>query len=86
MRASGRRESWSRLYRVLTPGRGAGNGRGVGFFDDIPRPDDSLCGRQCRPWEPPVAEFPCAVATGPLGLARTEEVAVAVIGVWAFKA
>lgn len=31
-------------------------------------------------------EFPCAVATGPLGVARTEKVAVAVIGVWAFKA
>lgn len=33
-----------------------------------------------------MAEFPCAVATGPLVLARTETVAVAVIGVWAFKA
>jgi hypothetical protein len=32
-----------------------------------------------------VAEFPCAVAAGPLGVARTNEVAVAVIGLWALK-
>lgn len=57
----------------------------VGFFDDAPRHDDSLRGRQGRPWEPPPAEFPCAVAAAPLGVARTEKVAVAVIGLWAFK-
>jgi hypothetical protein len=58
----------------------------VGFFDDAPWHDDSLCRPLDRPWEPPVDEFPCALPIGPLGVARTEEVAVAVIGVWAFKA
>jgi len=33
-----------------------------------------------------VAEFPCAVATRAVVLARTEAVALAVIGVWAFRA
>jgi hypothetical protein len=51
----------------------------VGFFDDVPYQDTH------RPrgglWDPPVAEFPCAVATGPLVLARAEAVAVAIIGV-----
>jgi hypothetical protein len=69
---------------MLTPWCGGWNGRDMGFFDDVPRHDDSLRGRQGRLWEPAVAEFPCAVATGPLAVARTEEVAVAVIGLWAF--
>ena len=56
----------------------------MGFFDDVPFQDTHR--PRGDPWDPPVAEFPCAVATGPLVLARTEAVAVAVIGVWAFKA
>lgn len=55
----------------------------MGFFDDAPRYEG---GRRGDPWEPAVAEFPCAVASSAVVLARTEAVAVAVIGVWAFRA
>jgi hypothetical protein len=55
-----------------------------GFFDDVPYQD--RYGQRDGPWDPPVAEFPSAVATGPLVFAQTGEVAVAVIGVWAFQA
>jgi hypothetical protein len=57
----------------------------MGFFDDMPY-RDPYDRRRGGPWDPPVAEFPCAVATGPLVFARTEEVAVAVTGVRAFQA
>jgi hypothetical protein len=57
----------------------------MGFFDDLPH-QDPYERRRGGPWDPPVDEFPSAVATGPLVLAQTEEVAVAVIGVWAFQA
>jgi hypothetical protein len=53
----------------------------MGFFDDAPWYDGGCRG---NPWEPPVAEFPCAVASSAVVLARTEAVVVAVIGVWAF--
>ncbi len=56
----------------------------MGFFDDVPYQDTHRLRGSI--WDPPVAEFPCAVTTGPLVLARTEAVAVAVIGVWAFRA
>ena len=56
----------------------------MAFFDDLPHQE--LHGRRGGAWDPPAAEFPCAVATGPLVLGRTEAVAVAVIGVWAFRA
>jgi hypothetical protein len=56
----------------------------MGFFDDVPYQE--LYGRRGGAWRPAVDEFPCAVATGPLVFARTEAVAVAVIGVWAFQA
>jgi hypothetical protein len=49
--------AWSRHYRMLTPWCGGWNGRDMGFFDDVPRHDDSLRGRQGRLWEPAVAEF-----------------------------
>jgi len=55
----------------------------MGFFDDAPWYDERPRG---GPWDPPVAEFPRAVATSAVVLARTEAVAVAVIGVWAFRA
>jgi hypothetical protein len=55
----------------------------MGFFDDEPQHHER---RRDSPWERPVAEFPCAVETSALVLARTEAVAVAVIGVWAFRA
>jgi hypothetical protein len=57
----------------------------MGFFDEMPYQDPDAP-RRGGAWDPPVAEFPCAVATGPLVFARTEAVAVAVIGVWAFRA
>lgn len=57
----------------------------MGFFDDLPQ-QDPWARRQGGAWDPPVAEFPCAAATGALVLARTEAVALAVIGVWAFRA
>ena len=56
----------------------------MGFFDDVPYQDAHRL--RGSVWDPPVAEFPCAVTTGPLVLARTEAVAVAVMGVWAFRA
>jgi hypothetical protein len=56
----------------------------MGFFDDVPYQETHR--PRGDPWDPPVAEFPCAAAGTPLVLARTEAVAVAVIGVWAFKA
>ena len=57
----------------------------MGFFDDVPHQDPDGR-RRGGPWNWPVDEFPSAVATGPLVLAQTEEVALAVIGVWAFQA
>jgi hypothetical protein len=56
----------------------------MGFFDDVPYQDTHR--PRGDPWDPPVAEFPCAVASSPMVLAQTEAVAVAVIGVWAFQA
>ena len=56
----------------------------MGFFDDMPYRDPYGRRRGGR-WDLPVNEFPSAVVTGPLMFARTEEVAVAVIGVWAFQ-
>jgi hypothetical protein len=56
----------------------------MGFFDDVPYQDPH--GRRGDAWRPPADVFPSAVATGPLVFARTEAVAVAVIGVWAFRA
>jgi hypothetical protein len=56
----------------------------MGFFDDLPHQE--LYGRRGGAWDPPPAEFPCAVATGPLVFGRTGAVTVAVIGVWAFRA
>jgi hypothetical protein len=56
----------------------------MGFFDDAPagleRP-----GRGSQ-WDPPIAEFPRVAVADALLLARTEEVAVAVTAIWAFKA
>jgi hypothetical protein len=56
----------------------------LSFFDDAPSSQEAL-GRHGIPWEPPGTEFPGAVSIGPLALARTEAVAVAIIGMWAFK-
>jgi hypothetical protein len=48
----------------------------MGFFDDVPY-QDLDARRRGDPWDWPLDEFPGAVATGPLVLAQTEEVAVA---------
>ena len=58
----------------------------MGFFDDVSRYPSSMPGPRGTPWDPPAGEFPCAVATGALVLARTEAVAVAVTTIWAFRA
>ena len=67
----------------MRPGSLGCQPRPMGFFDDAPWYDD---GRRGSRWDPPVAEFPCAVAASAVVLARTEAVAVAVMGVWAFRA
>ena len=56
----------------------------MGFFDDLPY-QDPHGRRRGGPWDEPVDEFPSAVATGPLVLAQTEEVALAIIRVWAYE-
>ena len=58
----------------------------MGFFDDVSRYPSSMPDPRGTPWDPPAGEFPCAVATGALVLARTEAVAVAVTAIWAFRA
>jgi hypothetical protein len=55
----------------------------MGFFDEVPYQD--LRGRPGGSRDPPTGEFPCAIAIGPLVLARTESLAVAIIAVWAFQ-
>lgn len=58
----------------------------MGFFDAVSRYPPSTPIPRGAPWDPPAGEFPCAVATGALVLARTEVVAVAVTVIWAFRA
>jgi hypothetical protein len=55
----------------------------MGFFDDAP-PSRERPG-QGGGWHQPLAEFPHVAFAGPLILARTDEVAVAVTAIWAFS-
>ena len=56
----------------------------MGFFSDA-RPGLERPGRGNQ-WDPPAAELPRVAVADALVLARTEEVAVAVTAIWAFRA
>jgi len=56
----------------------------MSFFDDLPAAEPEP--RVHHPWDPPVAEFPAAVPSGPLMLGRTGRAAVAVTGISAYSA
>jgi hypothetical protein len=56
----------------------------MGFFDDVP-PGLERPGRGGA-WDLPEAEFPRVAVADALVLARTQEVAVAVTVIWAFRA
>jgi hypothetical protein len=57
----------------------------MSFFDDLPAAEPEPA-RAHHPWDPPEAEFPAAVASGPLMLGRTERAAVAITGLSAYSA
>ena len=56
----------------------------MSFFDDMPAAEPEP--RIHHPWDPPVAEFPAVVPSGPLMLGRTERAAVAITGISAYSA
>ena len=57
----------------------------MSFFDDLPAAEPEPA-RAHHPWAPPEAEFPAAVASGPVMLGRTEQAAVAITGISAYSA
>jgi hypothetical protein len=57
----------------------------MSFFDDLPAVESEPA-RVHHPWDPPEAEFPVAVASGPLMLGRTDRAAVAITGISAYSA
>jgi hypothetical protein len=56
----------------------------MSFFDDVPAAEPEP--RIHHPWDPPVAEFPAVVPSGPLMLGQSERGAVAVTGISAYSA
>src|SRR5580658_5545473 len=56
----------------------------MSFSDDMPAAEPEP--RMHHPWDPPVAEFPAVVPSGPLVLGRTERAAVAITGISAYSA
>lgn len=56
---------------------------GMSFFDDAPSTPSDL--QHGGSWDRPFAQFPHVALTDTLLLARTNEVAVAVEAIWAFK-
>jgi hypothetical protein len=44
-----------------------------------------LTGRVPRPWDPPETEFPAVVPIGTLQFDRSEQTAIAITGVWAYR-
>ena len=57
----------------------------MGFFDELPVSEPAPA-RMHQPWEPPEADFPGIVPIDTLVLVRTDDVAVAVTGLSAFRA
>jgi hypothetical protein len=57
----------------------------MSFFDHLPVAEP-VPPRVHHPWDPPEAEFPAAVPSGPLLLGRTEQAAVAITGISAYSA
>lgn len=56
----------------------------MSFFNNLPVAEPEP--RVHHPWDPPEAEFPAAVPSGPLMLGRTERAAVAITGISAYSA
>jgi hypothetical protein len=56
----------------------------MSFFDDMPAAEPEP--RVHHPWDPPEAEFPAVVPSGPLMLGRTDRAAVAITGISAYSA
>lgn len=57
----------------------------MSFFDDVPAPEPEPP-RVHHPWDPPEAEFPCVVSSGPLLLGRAERAAVAITVIAVYSA
>ena len=57
----------------------------MSFFDDVPSPEPEPP-RVHHPWDPPEAEFPSVVPSGPLMLGRAERAAVAITVIAVYSA
>ena len=66
------------------PGRPRVTMANMSFFNNLPVAEPEP--RVHHPWDPPEAEFPAAVPSGPLMLGRTERAAVAITGISAYSA
>ena len=56
----------------------------MGLFRRSPPPRPTLQRRAPRPWDPPESELPAIVPIGTLELARSEQAAIAIIGIAAY--
>jgi hypothetical protein len=56
----------------------------VSFFRKSPPPRPALQHRVPRPWDPPESEIPAIVPIGTLQFARSEQAAIAIIGIAAY--